>query len=237
MTYATSVIPARFLSRPNRFVASVEIHGAPILVHVKNTGRCKELLVPGATVYVAAAENAERKTPYDLVAVEKILPDGRKETVNLDSQAPNAIAAEWLPVSGLFSSEAIFRREVTCGASRFDFCIENADGKGTTAYLEVKGCTLEQEGVARFPDAPTERGVKHIRELTALALEGKAAYILFIIQMKGVHVFCPNDETHRAFGDALREANAAGVQILAVDCRVTSNTVTADSYIPVDLFR
>ena len=232
MTYPTTVIPARFISRPNRFIALVDVNGRTETVHVKNTGRCRELLIPGATVYLAAAENPARKTPYDLIAVDKCLPDGRTMTVNMDSQAPNAIAAEWLPVSGLFPETATIRREVTHGDSRFDFCIQTSD---TTAYLEVKGCTLEQDGVALFPDAPTERGVKHIRELTALAREGCPAYILFIIQMKGTHTFRPNDATHKAFGDALREANAAGVHILAVDCRVIPGTVTVDGYIPVEL--
>ena len=232
MTYPTTVIPARFISRPNRFIALVDVNGRTETVHVKNTGRCRELLVPGATVYLAAAENPTRKTPYDLIAVDKVLPDGRTVTVNMDSQAPNAIAAEWLPVSGLFPETATIRREVTYGDSRFDFCIQTAD---TTAYLEVKGCTLEQDGVALFPDAPTERGVKHIRELTVLAQSGHPAYILFIIQMKGTHTFRPNDTTHKAFGDALREARAAGVHILAVDCRVTPGTVTVDGYINVEL--
>ena len=232
MTYSTTVIPARFISRPNRFIALVDVNGRTETVHVKNTGRCRDLLVPGATVYLAAAENPARKTPYDLIAADKSLSDGRTVTVNMDSQAPNAIAAEWLPVSGLFPETATIRREVTHGDSRFDFCIQTAD---TTAYLEVKGCTLEQDGVALFPDAPTERGVKHIRELTALAREGCPAYILFIIQMKGTHTLRPNDATHKAFGDALREANAAGVHILAVDCRVIPGTVTVDGYIPVEL--
>ena len=235
MTYPTPVTPAAFISRPNRFVARVEIGGQTETVHVKNTGRCKELLLPGATVYLAAARNPTRKTPYDLIAVDKRMPDGRVETVNIDSQAPNDIAAEWLPESGLFHAGATFRREVTHGESRFDFCIENADGKGKMAYLEVKGCTLERDGVALFPDAPTERGVKHVRELITLAHSGHAAYILFVIQMKGTHTFRPNDETHKAFGDALREAQAAGVQILAVDCRVIPGTVTADELVPVEL--
>lgn len=235
MTYPTVVTSARFLSRPNRFIAIVELDGQPVTVHVKNTGRCRELLLPNATVYLASAPNPTRKTPYDLIAVDKVMADGHTETVNIDSQAPNDIAAEWLPVSGLFSEAATIRREVTHGDSRFDFCIDNCDGNGRTAYLEVKGCTLEREGVALFPDAPTERGVKHIRELTALAREGSPAYILFVIQMKGTHTFRPNDETHPAFGDALREARAAGVQVLAVDCRVIPGTVTVDGYIPVEL--
>ncbi len=245
MTYATSVVKAKFIARPNRFIAQVELDGEILTVHVKNTGRCKELLPAGATVYLAASENsakAQRKTPYDLVAVEKVKADGTTLFINMDSQAPNAIAAEWLRESGLFSPDAIFKREVTHGDSRFDFCI--MDERGTTAYLEVKGCTLERDGVAYFPDAPTERGVKHIRELTTLAREGHPAYILFVVQMKGITALRPNDETHRAFGDALREADAAGVRILAVDCTVKaaptedgtlSLSVTADRPIPVEL--
>ncbi|MBQ9151048.1 MAG: DNA/RNA nuclease SfsA [Clostridia bacterium] len=235
MTYPTAVIPARFIARPNRFIATVDINGVPTTVHVKNTGRCRELLIPGATVYLAASANPTRKTPYDLIAVDKVLADGHKETVNMDSQAANDVAAEWLPVSGLFPTDAAIRREVTHGDSRFDFCISNADGQGATAYLEVKGCTLERDGVALFPDAPTERGVKHIRELINLAEQGIAAYILFVIQMKGTHTFRPNDATHKAFGDALREAHEAGVHILAVDCHVSPDTVTVDGYIPVNL--
>ena len=242
MTYATPVVKAKFLSRPNRFIALVELNGETVAVHVKNTGRCKELLPPGATVYLAASANSARKTPYDLVAVEKVCPDGRILFINMDSQAPNDIAAEWLPHSGLFTPHAVFRREVTHGGSRFDFCI--TEGEGAPAFLEVKGCTLERDGVAYFPDAPTERGVKHIRELTALARGGGAAYILFVTQMKGVTALRPNDDTHRAFGDALREAEAAGVRILAVDCIVESHpsfdgtlrlSVTAHQSIPVEL--
>ena len=242
MTYSSPVVKAKFLSRPNRFIALVDIGGETVTVHVKNTGRCRELLPEGATVYLAAAENPNRKTPYDLVAVEKVRADGSTLLINMDSQAPNDIAAEYLPVSGLFGDTAAYRREVTCGASRFDFAIDTPDGKA--AYLEVKGCTLERDGIAYFPDAPTERGVKHIRELTALAKSGHPAYVLFITQMKGVTELRPNDETHRAFGDALREAKAAGVRVLAVDCVVkalpgTDGTltlsVTADQPIPVIL--
>ena len=242
MTYSTPVVKATFLARPNRFIALVELNGETVTVHVKNTGRCKELLPVGATVYLAASANPARKTPYDLVAVEKVCPDGTALFINMDSQAPNDIAAEWLPKSGLFSADSIFRREVTQSASRFDFAVDTKDAP--TAYLEVKGCTLERDGIAYFPDAPTERGVKHIRELTALVREGNPAYILFVTQMKGVTSLRPNDETHKAFGDALREASEAGVRILAVDCVVESTpnpdgtlrlSVTADTPIPVEL--
>ena len=242
MTYQTPVVKAEFLSRPNRFIALVRLKGETVTVHVKNTGRCRELLPAGATVYLAASDNPARKTPYDLVAVEKVMPDGTTLFINMDSQAPNEIAAEWLPKSGLFSADATFRREVTHDASRFDFAVDIKDAP--TAYLEVKGCTLEREGIAYFPDAPTERGVKHIRELTALAREGHPTFVLFVVQMKGIRNLRPNDETHKAFGDALREARDAGVMILAVDCVVESTTnpdgtqslsVTADAPIPVEL--
>ena len=242
MTYSTPVVKATFLSRPNRFIALVELNGETVTVHVKNTGRCRELLPVGATVYLAASGNPARKTPYDLVAVEKVRPDGSTLFINMDSQAPNDIAAEYLPKSGLFSVDATFRREVTVGNSRFDFAVDTLDHP--TAYLEVKGCTLEREGIAYFPDAPTERGVKHIRELTALARAGHPAYILFVTQMKGIASLRPNDETHKAFGDALREAREAGVHILAVDCVVEATpnpdgtlrlSVTADTPIPVEL--
>ena len=224
------MIKGKFVARPNRFIAHIEIDGKTEICHVKNTGRCKELLPPGATVWCEKSQNPARKTAFDLICAKK-----GNRLINMDSQAPNAIAAEWLPLSGLFHEDAVIRREVTYGASRFDFCIENADGQGGVAYLEVKGCTLEREGIALFPDAPTERGVKHLRELAALAGQGVSAYVLFVIQMKGIHLFRPNDETHKAFGDALREASAAGVRILAVDCRVAPGIVTADEYIPVDL--
>ena len=242
MTYSTPIVKGKFLSRPNRFIAIVEVEGKEITVHVKNTGRCRELLPAGATVYLAAAENPTRKTPYDLVAVEKVRPDGSVLLINMDSQAPNDIAAEWLPKSGLFSADSVFKREVTHGASRFDFAVTTPDTP--TAYLEVKGCTLEREGIAYFPDAPTERGVKHIRELTALARAGHPAYILFVVQMKEITALRPNDETHPAFGEALREAQAAGVRIMAVDCRVDVTptpdgifrlSVTADTPVPVEL--
>ena len=245
MTYGTSVVKAKFLSRPNRFIALVELNGETVTVHVKNTGRCRELLPAGATVYLAASDNrakAQRKTPYDLVAVEKVKPDGSVLFINMDSQAPNAIAAEYLPHSGLFSPNATFRREVTHGASRFDFAIDAPDTP--VAYLEVKGCTLERDGIAYFPDAPTERGVKHIRELTELAKKGHPAFVLFVVQMKGITALRPNDETHKAFGDALREANAAGVRVLAVDCIVETApnpdgtlrlSVTADETVAVEM--
>ena len=233
MTYSTPVVKAKFLSRPNRFIALVELNGQAITVHVKNTGRCKELLPEGATVYLAAAENPARKTPYDLVAVEKVRPDGSVLFINMDSQAPNAIAAEYLPGSGLFDENTVFRREVTHGASRFDFAMDTPESP--TAYLEVKGCTLEREGIAYFPDAPTERGVKHIKELIRARSEGFDAYIMFIIQMDSIKSFLPNEKTHPEFASILREADKAGVKILAYSCKITENDITVSEPVKIKL--
>lgn len=221
------ITEGRFISRANRFIATVEMEGVPTTVHVKNTGRCRELLVPGTTVYLAVSDNPSRKTKYDLIAVDK-----NGLLINMDSQIPNDIAAEWLPESGLFSPDAIIRREVTCGKSRFDFMI--CEGE-KTSYLEVKGVTLETDGVARFPDAPTERGAKHLRELTALAKQGIGAYVLFVIQMKQIRELHPNDTMDPAFGTALREAAQAGVVIRAVDCIVTPESITADREVKIVL--
>ena len=227
-----SIEKAVFLRRPNRFIAEVLVDGVPTTVHVKNTGRCRELLTEGATVYLEKGDNPQRKTPYDLVAVEKQLPGGNTLLINMDSQAPNEAAAEFLRSGVIFPDATSIRREVTKGNSRFDFLIEQGE-KNT--YLEVKGCTLENDGIASFPDAPTERGVKHIEELIDLKNEGYGAAILFIIQMKGITEFRPNDSTHRAFGDALRRAIAAGVDILAYDCIITPDTMTVDQPIEVKL--
>lgn len=227
-----NVCKGKFISRPNRFIAQVEINGQQETVHVKNTGRCRELLLPGATVYLAKAENPLRKTPYDLIGVEKKREGKSDLAVNMDSQAANDAAAEWLKKGALFSKDAVIRREVTYGKSRFDFYIEYADQK---AFLEVKGVTLERDGLALFPDAPTERGVKHIMELISAVQEGYQGYILFVVQMKEIHALSPNDLMHKAFGDALRQAKQAGVQILAVDCIITPDTMEIDSMIPVKL--
>ena len=230
MNYPNTVA-GTFVSRPNRFIARVMINGIEETVHVKNTGRCRELLREGATVYLAKADNPERKTKYDLIAVEKVSPD-QTRLINMDSQIVNDVAEEWLKRGELFSPAATIRREVRYGTSRFDFYIE--DGK-RRAYLEVKGVTLERDGIASFPDAPTERGVKHLRELIACKEAGLEAYVLFIVQMKGIRHLCPNDETHPAFGATLRAAAEAGVSILAVDCIITPDSVTADQPILVVL--
>ncbi len=223
---------ATFLSRPNRFIAECLLDGEVVIAHVKNTGRCRELLITGATVYLDQPMGRERKTKYDLVAVEKMLPDGNPLLINMDSQAPNEAAAEFLKSGNLFPSATSVRREVKKGNSRFDFCIE--EGEKIT-YLEVKGVTLENDGIASFPDAPTERGVKHIEELISLKNQGFGAAILFIIQMKRITEFRPNDITHKAFGDALRRAKKSGVSIYAYDSTVTPDSMIIDQPVKVVL--
>ncbi len=224
-----NVIKAKFLSRPNRFIAYCEVDGEKETVHVKNTGRCKELLVPGATVYLSVSDNPERKTKFDLIAVEKVTDRGTI-LINMDSQAPNASAYEWIASGGYFGEGATVRREVTFGRSRFDIYVENGERR---AFVEVKGVTLENDGVASFPDAPTERGIKHLHELVDAMNDGYEAYILFVVQMKGVRAFTPNDETHRAFGDALREAKKAGVTVLVYDCAVTHDEMRIEDPIKI----
>ena len=231
MQYA-SVIRGRFCSRPNRFLAVVRIGGQEEIVHVKNTGRCRELLIPECTVYLSRSDNPNRKTKYDLIAVEKQREGKPPLLINLDSQIPNAAAAEWLETGSLFSANAVFRREVTHGSSRFDFSI--MDGN-IQSFLEVKGVTLEQDGIALFPDAPTLRGVKHLQELTACQQAEIPAYLLLVIQMKEIRAFRPNDAMHPQFGEALRRAAAAGVTLLARDCIVTPDSITIDAPVPIQL--
>ncbi len=218
-----SIREAIFIERPNRFIAHVLLDGEPVVCHVKNTGRCRELLVPGSRVILSRGANPLRKTAYDLISVYK-----GERLVNMDSQSPNAIAAEYLP--RLFPHLETLRREVTWGDSRFDFC--GVKG-GRPFYLEVKGVTLEQADRTYFPDAPTERGVKHLRELTKLQQSGTDAYVLFVIQMQDVLSVQANRETDPAFADALLAARAAGVGIHAVDCMVTPDSVTARKPVPV----
>lgn len=227
-----NIVKGRFLNRPNRFIAKIEINGQEESVHVKNTGRCKELFVPDAAVYLSRSDNPERKTKYDLIAVEKKTSYTETLLVNVDSQIPNAVAEEWLCTSDLFSGNARIKREVFYGNSRFDVYVEDGERK---AFIEVKGVTLENNGIASFPDAPTERGVKHVKELIKARKDGYEAYVLFIIQMKGISVFKPNDKTHRAFGDALREAKKEGVSVLALDCIVEKGSIIADKFVTVDL--
>ena len=241
-----NIQPAVFLRRPNRFVAEVEIDGRIERVHVKNTGRCAELLEAGNRVWLVKSDNSQRKTAYDLVAVEKRIPGGTR-LVNMDSMAPNRAAAEWLAAGGLGPLEDL-RAEVTVGDSRFDFVAKEMNRTGDTARqqmeagtagrpvaIEVKGCTLEDGGVARFPDAPTLRGLKHVRGLTALSRQGWRCALLIVIQMKGVTEFRPNWATQPAFGEALIEAREAGVEIHALDCRVVPGTVEIDAPVKVNL--
>lgn len=215
-----------FIDRPNRFIARVQIGGEAEDCHVKNTGRCRELLLPGAQVVLTAApEGSPRKTRFDLISVYK-----GERLINIDSQTPNQVAAEYLPL--LFPGTRRIIPEHRLGASRLDFLLETEEGD---VFVEVKGCTLEREGQALFPDAPTGRGVKHLKELTALARAGRMACLLFVIQMEGVRCISPNDATHPAFGEALREAAGAGVRLLAVDCRVGEGELWAREPVPVHL--
>ena len=218
---------AVFKERPNRFIAYVETDRGRQICHVKNTGRCRELLTPDATVYVQRNDNPARKTKLDLIGVEK-----NQYLINMDSQAPNDAVKEWLMAGNLFSPQARIYSEKTYGDSRFDFYIEDGERK---AFMEVKGVTLEVDGVCRFPDAPTERGVKHIRELMKCMEDGYEAYILFVIQMSPVKYLEPNDITHKAFGDALRKAAGAGVHVMARDCYITAECMEIMNEVEVRL--
>ena len=211
----------RFLARPNRFVAHVELEGERVVCHVKNTGRCRELLTSGAAVYLERAENPARKTPYDLIAVEK-----GDLLINMDAQAPNKVFGEWAAAGRFLPGLTALRPEFTWEDSRFDFRLEDHLGP---CFVEVKGVTLEQDGLALFPDAPTERGVKHLRGLRRAVERGYRAAVFFVVQMKGPRLFRPNDGTHPAFGQALREAAAAGVGVYAWDCAVTPESLTLDA--------
>lgn len=220
------MIPGHFLARPNRFIAHVEIEGETQIVHVKNTGRCRELLPVGAQVWCQESDNPNRKTKYDLISVQK-----GDRIINMDSQAPNIAVKHWLEQGGLGAISHL-KPESKHGQSRFDFSFEK-DGK--LCFLEVKGVTLETDGVCAFPDAPTQRGTRHLQELTALAQEGYGAYALFVIQMDSVSYLHPNDKTDPAFGAALRQAALSGVQVLAMDCTVTESTMTLRAPVPVQL--
>ena len=217
----------RFLARPNRFVAHVELEGELVVCHVKNTGRCRELLTSGAAVYLERAENPARKTPYDLIAVEK-----GDLLINMDAQAPNKVFGEWAAAGRFLPGLTALRPEFTWEDSRFDFRLEDHLGP---CFVEVKGVTLEQDGLALFPDAPTERGVKHLRGLRRAVERGYRAAVFFVVQMKGPRLFRPNDGTHPAFGQALREAAAAGVGVYAWDCAVTPESLTLDAPVEVAL--
>lgn len=221
------ILPARFLSRPNRFVARVEAEGEELVCHVKNTGRCRELLVPGATVWLEESPNPSRKTKFDLIAVEK-----GERLINMDAQAPNKVFGEWAAAGGFREGLTLLRPETTYGSSRFDFYWESSKSRG---FVEVKGVTLEEDGVVRFPDAPTLRGVKHLDELVKAREAGYEAAVCFVIQMENVRWFAPNDVTHPEFGQALRRAAQAGVEILAMDCAVTPQSLTMGKSVPIRL--
>jgi len=222
----SNMIPGIFHSRPNRFIAQVEIGGEMQTVHVKNTGRCRELLTPGAKVWCQESANPARKTKYDLITVQK-----GSRLINMDSQAPNAAAKEWLSAGGLGEIENL-KAEAFHGDSRFDFSFAR---DGRPCFLEVKGVTLENDGVCAFPDAPTQRGARHLRGLAELSRQGYGAYVLFVIQMPDVRYLHPNDDTDPDFGRALREAASAGVQILAVSCQVSCCSMEIDSPVNVQL--
>ena len=217
----------KVISRPNRFIANIEIDGKTEICHVKNTGRCKELLVRGAAVYVQETENPERKTKYDLISVYK---DGK--LINMDSQAPNKVFGEWAQNSGYFKNITLIKPECKYKNSRFDFYIE-ADGR--KIFVEVKGVTLENDGIVSFPDAPTERGVKHIKELEEALEDGYDACIFFIIQMTDCKYFVPNKTTHPEFADALVSAGNSGVDIKALNCIVTPDTLEAFRFVKIHL--
>ena len=221
------ITEGRFIDRPNRFIAHVEINGQVETVHVKNTGRCRELLIPGTQVFLEKSSNPARKTAYDLICVNK---KGRG-LINMDSQIPNKAALEWVKAGHLFPEKVQVTPEKTYGNSRFDIYVESEQRK---AFVEVKGVTLEDHNIARFPDAPTERGVKHVEELIRCMKDGYEAYLLFVIQMKGITLFEPNWNTHPAFGEVLQRAQKAGVNLIARDCLVTEDTIEIRD--PVEIY-
>lgn len=218
---------AVFLDRPNRFIAHVDLNGQTETVHVKNTGRCKELLIPGTEVILEESVNPARKTKYDLICVNK---SGR--WVNMDSQVPNKAAAEWIRAGRLFPEEVTLKTEKVYGNSRFDIYVESPCRK---AFIEVKGVTLEENDIARFPDAPTQRGVKHVEELIRCQEDGYEAYLLFVIQMKGIREFEPNWSTHPQFGEVLQKAQNAGVHLLAYDCLIREDYIEIQDPVPIRL--
>ena len=222
-----NIVSGRFIDRPNRFIAHVDIEGQRQTVHVKNTGRCRELLVPGAVVYLEGSSDPNRKTAWDLIAVEK-----DKRIINMDAQAPNRVFGEWVRAGQFLPNVTVVRSETRYGDSRFDFYVE-AGGK--RHFVEVKGVTLEEDGVVRFPDAPTQRGVKHLEELIRARENGYESWVCFVIQMADVDHFEPNDRTHPEFGVALRRADRAGVHVLALDCIVSPDTLEICKSVPIQL--
>jgi sugar fermentation stimulation protein A len=226
MTYA-NVHQGIFLSRPNRFIAEIEINGKKEICHVKNTGRCKELLVPGAAVYANQADNPNRCTKFDLIAVEK-----GDSLINIDSYAPNIVFGEYIRQGKFLHNVTNLKAEAKYRASRLDYYIETTSNK---AFIEVKGVTLEENGIAMFPDAPTERGIKHLNELAACVAAGYDAHVVFVIQMAGIIHFAPNYKTHAAFGKALAKAMALGVKATAFDCKVTPDSMAINKQIPINI--
>lgn len=224
--YYHNMVEGEFLARPNRFLAHVKIQGNVEVCHVKNTGRCRELLPAGAKVWCQEHDNPNRKTKFDLITVRK-----GTRLINMDSQAPNKVAGEWLAGGGLGNIEQL-RAETVYGDSRFDFSFQK-DGK--QCFLEVKGVTLEQNGICAFPDAPTQRGTKHLRELTEVARSGMGAYVLFVIQMADVKFLRPNEATDATFAQALRQASQAGVNLMAMDCHVTEREMRIRNSVPIIL--
>lgn len=221
----SDIIKGKFKSRPNRFIAIVDIDGTEEICHVKNTGRCKELFVEGATVYLQKANNPNRKTLYDLIAVRK-----GNRLINIDSQIVNGAALEYMPV--LFDNIKLIKPERVYGNSRFDIYLETETDK---IFVEVKGVTLEKGGTALFPDAPTERGVKHLKELQKAVLDGYKAYVLFVIQMDNISHFEPNKETHPEFAEELKNAQKNGVTVLAYNCTVTPDEIKIHNKVNVVL--
>lgn len=222
-----NIIQGLFISRPNRFIAKVNIDGEEQTVHVKNTGRCRELLKENAVVFLEKSSNPNRKTQYDLISVYK-----GDMLINMDSQSPNKVVGEWLAEGGFLKNPTLIKPEAVYGNSRLDFYLENENEK---AYLEVKGVTLEVNGTARFPDAPTERGKKHLSELIKAKQNGYRAAAVFVIQMKGCKRFEPNDKTDPAFAQELKRAAENGVEIIALDCRVTQNSIKIDKEIEISV--
>ncbi|MGN0538604.1 MAG: DNA/RNA nuclease SfsA [Candidatus Fimenecus sp.] len=220
-----NIVKGHFIDRPNRFIANCYINGKTEVCHVKNTGRCKELLVKGATVYLQKSDNPSRKTQYDLIAVQK-----GERLINMDSQFVNSVALEYIPC--LFDNIKFIKPEYTYGNSRFDIYLENETDK---IFVEVKGVTLENGGVTAFPDAPTVRGVKHLKELQKAVKEGYKSFVLFVIQMNDVKYFEPNRKTHPEFADELKKAAENGVNLLAFDCKVKPDSIEIDKRVPIKL--
>lgn len=223
----TDISEAIFLDRPNRFIAHILVDGREEIAHVKNTGRCRELLVPGCKIFVQHHDDTKRRTRYSLIAVNK-----GDLLINMDSQAPNKVVEEWLTEKNPFGKLRLLRPEYTYESSRFDFYLETATKK---YFVEVKGVTLENNGAVFFPDAPTERGIKHLQELSRAIADGYHAAILFVVQMSGVRFFAPNEITHPEFATALREAQQSGVEILAYECSVTPDSVMLSRKVPIKI--